>query len=201
MSLETSDLRPRSLADEAWLGGNVQRVLSMLAAGGYEGRVVGGAVRNALLGAPVKDVDIATTALPADVIRLAEAAGLGAVPTGVAHGTVTVIADRHPFEVTTLRRDVETFGRQARVSFTTDWREDAERRDFTINALYCDANRHGARPARRVWRSHSPAGPLHRRCARTGSARTTSASCAFSASRPNTRPENQTAKGWLHRSS
>ncbi|WP_439543057.1 CCA tRNA nucleotidyltransferase [Hyphomicrobium sp.] len=140
MSLDPGDLRPRSLADEAWLAGNVRRVLGILADGGYEGRVVGGAVRNALLGTPVKDVDIATTALPADVIRLAEAAGLGAVPTGVAHGTVTIIADRQPIEVTTLRRDVETFGRQARVSFTKDWREDAERRDFTINALYCDAN-------------------------------------------------------------
>lgn len=140
MSLEPGDLRPRSLADEAWLAGNVRRVLGILADGGYEGRVVGGAVRNALLDTPVKDVDIATTALPADVIRLAEAAGLGAVPTGIAHGTVTVIADRQPIEVTTLRRDVETFGRQARVSFTEDWREDAERRDFTINALYCDAN-------------------------------------------------------------
>ena len=139
MSIETGDLRARSLADEPWLDGNVQRVLALLAEGGFEGRVVGGAVRNALLGAPVKDVDIATTALPEDVIRLAEAAGLGAVPTGVAHGTVTVIADRQPIEVTTLRRDVETFGRQARVVFTTDWREDAERRDFTINALYCDA--------------------------------------------------------------
>ena len=140
MSLDPGDLRPRSLADEAWLAGKVRRVLGILADGGYEGRVVGGAVRNALLGTPVKDVDIATTALPADVIRLAEAAGLGAVPTGVAHGTVTVIADRQPIEVTTLRRDVETFGRQARVSFTEDWREDAERRDFTINALYCDAS-------------------------------------------------------------
>lgn len=140
MSVDTGDVRPRSLADEAWLAGSVRRILTILAEGGHEGRVVGGAVRNALLGAPVKDVDIATTALPADVMRLAEAAGLGAVPTGVAHGTVTVIADRQPIEVTTLRRDVETFGRQARVSFTTDWRQDAERRDFTLNALYCDAS-------------------------------------------------------------
>lgn len=139
MTSAPGDLRPRSLADEAWLQGPVRRVLTVLTDGGYEGRVVGGAVRNALLGAPVKDVDIATTALPADVVRLAEAAGLGAVPTGIAHGTVTVIADRQPIEVTTLRRDVETDGRHARVSFTTDWRHDAERRDFTLNALYCDA--------------------------------------------------------------
>src|SRR5690606_34591657 len=87
-----------------------------------------------------KDVDIATTALPQDVIRLAAAAGLGAVPTGLSHGTVTVIADHQPIEVTTLRRDIETFGRQARVTFTTDWSEDAARRDFTLNALYCDAD-------------------------------------------------------------
>jgi poly(A) polymerase len=88
---------------------------------------------------PVKDIDIATTARPADVMRLAQAAGLGAVPTGIDHGTVTVIAQHQPFEVTTLRRDVETFGRQARVAFTADWSEDASRRDFTLNALYCDA--------------------------------------------------------------
>jgi poly(A) polymerase len=142
MSPGPDDLRPRSLADEAWLAGPVRRILTLLADGGHEGRVVGGAVRNALLGAPVKDVDIATTAPPHDVMRLAETAGLGVVPTGVAHGTVTVIAERQPIEVTTLRRDVETFGRQARVSFTTDWRQDAERRDFTLNALYCDV--HGA---------------------------------------------------------
>lgn len=137
---EEKDARAPSLASAGWLSSpGLRRVMSALAEGGFEARVVGGAVRNALLGTPVKDVDLATTAPPDDVIRLATAAGLGAVPTGAAHGTVTVVADHVPFEVTTLRRDVETFGRHARVAFSTDWREDAARRDFTINALYCDA--------------------------------------------------------------
>jgi len=130
-----------SLADAAWLSNAQTRaVLRALTANGADARAVGGAVRNALLGAPVKDVDIATTATPQEVIRLAEQAGLNAIPTGIEHGTVTVVADKVPFEVTTLRRDIETFGRHARVTFTTDWREDAMRRDFTMNALYCDAD-------------------------------------------------------------
>lgn len=140
----TSDMRdpePPSLAGAPWLSSaGTRAVLGALEQGGYGARVVGGAIRNALLAKPVKDVDIATTALPADVIRIAEAAGLGAVPTGVSHGTVTVIAHHQPIEVTTLRRDIETFGRKARVTFTTDWAEDARRRDFTINAFYCDAS-------------------------------------------------------------
>lgn len=138
-----SDVRdqvPPSLAGAAWLGSaGVRAVLDALTRGGHGARVVGGAVRNALMAQPVKDVDIATTAEPAEVIRLAEAAGLVAVPTGLSHGTVTVVAHHQPIEVTTLRRDIETFGRHARVTFTTDWAEDAQRRDFTINALYCDA--------------------------------------------------------------
>ena len=130
-----------SLAQAEWLRrpGTVA-VLTALTAKGGEARVVGGAVRNALMGLPVKDVDIATTALPADVMRLAAQAGLHAVPTGIEHGTVTVIADHVPIEVTTLRRDIETFGRHARVTFTTEWTEDALRRDFTMNALYCGAD-------------------------------------------------------------
>jgi len=128
-----------SLAGAPWLAAaETQAVLEALARGGAEARIVGGAVRNALLGAPVKDLDIATTASPEDVVRLAEAASLRAVPTGMAHGTVTVISGRQPFEVTTLRRDIETDGRHAKVAFTTDWAADARRRDFTINALYCD---------------------------------------------------------------
>ncbi len=111
------------------------RVLSVLDGGGEEARVVGGAVRNALLGLPPGDIDIATTALPEEVMRRATAIGLKAVPTGIDHGTVTVIADGHPFEVTTLREDVETFGRKARVRFGRDWARDAQRRDFTINAM------------------------------------------------------------------
>lgn len=134
------ELRLPSLRGARWLESESTRaVLDALRGGGFEGRIVGGAVRNALLGAPVRDVDIATTALPQDVIRLAAAVGLSAVPTGISHGTVTVISHHRPIEVTTLRRDIETFGRQARVTFTTDWTEDAARRDFTLNALYCDA--------------------------------------------------------------
>lgn len=141
MTREDPDLpRPPSLKGAPWLeSAGTQAVLGAIRSGGFDARVVGGAVRNALMNAPVKDVDIATTAPPQDVIRLAAAAGLGAVPTGVEHGTVTVIASHQPIEVTTLRRDIETFGRHARVTFTTDWAEDAARRDFTLNALYCDA--------------------------------------------------------------
>ena len=102
-------------------------------------RIVGGAVRDALLGRPVTDADLATVLPPAEVMSRAEGAGLKTAPTGLAYGTVTVIAEGRPFEVTTLRRDVETDGRRAVVRFTTDWKEDAARRDFTMNALYCDA--------------------------------------------------------------
>jgi poly(A) polymerase len=104
-----------------------------------EARFVGGAVRNALLGRKVEDVDIATPLAPAEVSRRLEAAGLKAVPTGIEHGTITAVAGGKPFEVTTLRHDVETDGRHAVVAFTADWAEDARRRDFTMNALYADA--------------------------------------------------------------
>jgi poly(A) polymerase len=111
------------------------RLLDVLDRDGEEARVVGGAVRNALIGAPVHEVDVATTAVPEEVVRRAKAAGFKPVPTGIDHGTVTVVIDKHPFEVTTLRTDVETFGRHAKVAFGRDWREDALRRDFTMNAL------------------------------------------------------------------
>jgi poly(A) polymerase len=128
------------LSDAEWLSRPATRaVFEALTANGAGARAVGGAVRNALMGTPVKDVDIATTALPDEVMQLAAKAGLHAVPTGIEHGTVTVVARHMPFEVTTLRRDIETFGRHARVTFTTDWTEDAQRRDFTMNALYCSA--------------------------------------------------------------
>jgi poly(A) polymerase len=141
MARAKSDGRLPSLADAEWLTRPQARaVFAALTAEGAEARAVGGAVRNALMGSPVKDVDIATTALPNEVMRLAERAGLHPVPTGIEHGTVTVVADKVPFEVTTLRRDIETFGRHAKVTFATDWREDAMRRDFTMNALYCDAD-------------------------------------------------------------
>ena len=115
--------------------GPLARLMDILDRDGEEARVVGGAVRNALIDAPIHEVDVATTAVPDEVIRRAKAAGFKPVPTGIAHGTVTVVIDRHPFEVTTLRTDVETFGRHAKVAFGRDWREDALRRDFTMNAL------------------------------------------------------------------
>ncbi len=102
---------------------------------GEEARVVGGAVRNALLGVPIAEIDVATTAVPDEVVKRVTAAGFKPVPTGIEHGTVTVVIDKHPFEVTTLRKDVETYGRHAKVEFGRDWKADAERRDFTINAL------------------------------------------------------------------
>jgi poly(A) polymerase len=113
---------------------------AVLDALGGEGRFVGGAVRNALLRKPVADIDIATPLTPDEVTRRLTAAGLGAVPTGIEHGTVTAVANGKPFEVTTLRRDVATDGRRAVVAFTTDWAQDAQRRDFTMNALYADAS-------------------------------------------------------------
>ncbi|MFZ5963635.1 CCA tRNA nucleotidyltransferase [Thalassococcus sp. BH17M4-6] len=116
-----------------------QAVLGLLTDAGHQAYAVGGCVRNALLGAPVQDVDIATDALPETVTELAENAGLKAVPTGIAHGTVTVVADGMGFEVTTFRADVETDGRHAVVRFSDDLAEDARRRDFTMNALYADA--------------------------------------------------------------
>ena len=119
-----------SVAGEAWFRDEaLQRALSLLNADGGEGRVVGGAVRNSLMGLPVADIDIATTLLPEAVVERAAAAGIKAVPTGIAHGTVTLIIDGKPFEITTLRRDVETDGRRARVAFSEDWQADAERRD------------------------------------------------------------------------
>jgi poly(A) polymerase len=125
---------PRLDAD--WLrAGALATLLALLDSDGEEARVVGGAVRNTLLEEPVGDVDIATTATPAEVIARVEAAGFKAVPTGIEHGTITVVADGRPHEVTTLREDVETDGRRARVAFGRDWRRDAERRDFTMNAL------------------------------------------------------------------
>jgi poly(A) polymerase len=130
----------RLLRNATWLNsGPPARVLKLLNGGGEEARVVGGAVRNALLQIPIGDIDIATTALPEEVIRRARAAGIKSVPTGVEHGTVTLVIDSHPLEVTTLREDTETFGRKAKVAFGRDWTRDAERRDFTINGLSVDA--------------------------------------------------------------
>jgi poly(A) polymerase/tRNA nucleotidyltransferase (CCA-adding enzyme) len=129
-----------TIADAAWLSDKrLQALLAALNEGGEEARIAGGAVRNALMGQDVTDIDIATTTIPNETIRRAEAAGFKAIPTGYEHGTVTVVSDGKPFEVTTLRADVETNGRHAVVAFGRDWQADANRRDFTINALYADA--------------------------------------------------------------
>jgi poly(A) polymerase len=126
----------RKLGDAAWLAtGALPRLLGVLDCDGEEARVVGGAVRNAVLGVPIAEIDVATTAVPEEVVKRVTAAGFKPVPTGIEHGTVTVVIDKHPFEVTTLRKDVETYGRHAKVEFGRDWKTDAERRDFTINAL------------------------------------------------------------------
>ena len=114
----------------------LNELLAALDRDGEEARVVGGAIRNTLIGEAAGDIDIATTALPDEVINRVQAAGFKAVPTGIEHGTITAIAQGRPFEITTLREDVETFGRRARVVFGRDWRRDAERRDFTMNALF-----------------------------------------------------------------
>ena len=114
------------------------RVLALLNGDGEQARVVGGAVRNALMGRPHTDHDVTTTAFPDVVVARARAAGLRTIPTGIAHGTVTVLAEGRPFEVTTLREDVETDGRHAVIRFGRDFEQDAMRRDFTINALSVD---------------------------------------------------------------
>jgi poly(A) polymerase len=130
----------RLLEHAPWLtAGPAARVLRLLDVDGEQARVVGGSVRNALLNIPIGDIDIATTALPEEVARRAKLAGIKCVPTGIDHGTVTLVIDGHPFEVTTLREDTETFGRRAKVSFGRDWVGDARRRDFTINGLSVDA--------------------------------------------------------------
>jgi poly(A) polymerase len=134
MSDRTSPGDPASL-----IRGEAAALLALLDSNGEEARIVGGAVRNALLHLPVQEIDIATTAVPDEVVRRVEGAGWNAVPTGIEHGTVTVLIAGKPFEVTTLRRDVETYGRKAKVVFGRDWIADAQRRDFTVNALSLSA--------------------------------------------------------------
>lgn len=134
-------MNPRALADAPWLvDPRLRRVFAAVAQDGDEIRAVGGAIRNTLLGLPVNDVDLATTAPPEIVTRRCQAKNMKVVPTGIEHGTVTVIVEGRPFEVTTLREDVETDGRRAVVVFGRDWRADALRRDFTMNALYASAD-------------------------------------------------------------
>ena len=125
-------LPPAAWRDHAGL----KRVVGALGPG--NARIVGGAVRDTLLGIDTADIDLATTHAPERVVDLLEAARIKAVPTGIKHGTITAVASDEVYEVTTLRRDLETDGRHATVAYTDDWREDAARRDFTINALYAD---------------------------------------------------------------
>jgi poly(A) polymerase len=117
---------------------SVRTLLDSLASGGIAARFVGGCVRDWVLERPISDIDIAVDKPPETVMKALEAADIKVVPTGLKHGTVTAIIKSRPFEITTLRRDVETDGRHAVVAFTDDWREDAGRRDFTFNALYAD---------------------------------------------------------------
>ncbi|WP_022679846.1 CCA tRNA nucleotidyltransferase [Sandarakinorhabdus limnophila] len=128
---------PQTLPTQAWANTPAGvDLLAALEAEAGETRLVGGAVRDGLLGLGGADIDLATRFAPDEVMRRVKAAGLKAVPTGIAHGTVTVVGHDLVAEVTTLRRDVQSFGRHAQVAFTDDWREDAARRDFTVNALY-----------------------------------------------------------------
>lgn len=125
--------------NESWLTAKAPQALcALLARAGYQAWFVGGCVRNALLGAPITDIDITTDANPQTVTDLAKNAGFHPVPTGFEHGTVTVVVEGEPFEVTTFRRDLETDGRRATVAFAQSIEEDAHRRDFTMNALYAD---------------------------------------------------------------
>jgi poly(A) polymerase len=119
---------------------DVQTLFAALNSGGHEARAIGGAVRNALMNEVLSDIDFATTTLPDDTIARVEAAGFKAVPTGYAHGTISAVKNGRAFEITTLRRDVSTDGRHAEVTFGTDWEVDAKRRDFSINALSCNAS-------------------------------------------------------------
>ncbi len=147
-----------TLGQRPWMAAHETAAVfdALEAAGGPDcARVVGGCVRNSLIGKPVSDIDIATVLTPDAVIRALEAAGLKAVPTGVEHGTVTAVSGGRPYEITTLRRDVATDGRRAVVAFTEDWSEDAQRRDFTLNSLYAgrdgtifDPTGHGIADAR-----------------------------------------------------
>lgn len=133
-------MKPTGRIDQpAWMNDpSVRKLLGALDGAGIVARFVGGCVRNAVLDRPIDDIDVAVSKPPETIMRALEAAGLKVVPTGLKHGTVTAIVAGQLFELTTLRRDVETDGRRAVVAFTDDWLEDANRRDFTFNALYAD---------------------------------------------------------------
>ncbi|MBO6917315.1 MAG: CCA tRNA nucleotidyltransferase [Rhizobiaceae bacterium] len=130
-----------SVKDQSWFQNKrFQEVFALLNADDGEARVAGGAVRNSLMGRDVADIDIATTLLPIDVVERAKTAGMKPVPTGIEHGTVTIVNKGATFEVTTLREDIDTDGRHAEVRFGKDWQKDADRRDLTINGLYADVD-------------------------------------------------------------
>lgn len=133
-----------SIKTADWLHDDAtKRVIAALEAARPGGsRFVGGCIRNTLMGRAVSDIDIATQLLPQETMAAVEAAGIRAIPTGIEHGTITAVCNHIPFEITTLRRDVETDGRRAVVAYTQDWVEDAGRRDFRLNALYADPNGH-----------------------------------------------------------
>jgi poly(A) polymerase len=135
-------MQPRDRLDpQPWMTApETAAVMAALSAAAGEARFVGGCVRDALLGRRVRDVDIATHEPPERVMNLLARAGIKAIPTGIKHGTVTAVIGAKHFEITTLRRDVETYGRHAKVEYTNDWQADAARRDFTMNALFCSAD-------------------------------------------------------------
>ncbi len=128
---------------DAWIKeANVQKLCDLFDRAGYQIYFVGGCVRNALMGLDISDIDLSTNARPEQMIELAESAGIRALPTGIDHGTITMVVDHEPFEITCFRKDVETDGRRAVVAFSDDIADDARRRDLTINALYADATGH-----------------------------------------------------------
>ena len=135
-----SDLKPvKTIEVQDWMASSeTQSVMNVLNSKGQKALFVGGCVRNAVLGEAVEDVDIATIWTPEQVMEKLEEAGIKAVPTGIEHGTVTAVIEKKTFEITTLRKDVETDGRRAVVAFTQDWLQDAQRRDFTMNTLLAD---------------------------------------------------------------
>lgn len=127
------------IAPQPWMNAPETRaVMDAFRAAGAEARFIGGCVRDAVLGRAAKDIDIATPQEPERVLEILEQANIRAIPTGIKHGTITAVVGAHHFEITTLRIDVESYGRHARVEFTDDWTQDAARRDFTINAMSCD---------------------------------------------------------------
>ncbi len=130
-----------TLTKESWLSWpETHTLIEIFTAAEKEIRFVGGAVRDLLISKQVHDVDVATTASPQQVLGILQKADVRAIPTGLSHGTITAIIGEVSFEITTLRSDIKTFGRHAEVQFTDDWRQDSERRDFTINGLYCDVD-------------------------------------------------------------